>query len=358
MKDEVVIICPEIAPGSGGLADYTLRVVEQWNGKFPLRFIVPAAEEKSPAVLPSEFNVDVTERSRAALREKLPARGGKVLLQYSAYGFDHFGYPRWLLQTLADWKSSSGGLLAVMLHEIWTFWPVLNRNYLIQQLHRRDLRVLIGCADAVLTSTDNQAGHLRELEPATVVHVLPVGSNVRPRGGANREPGLAVLFGLQGVRLRALQAMEAELKALASASLLTKVVTIGGANTADGNQEEQRILSTLPLSEGAEQEGTLAEMEISSWLARASFGISAQDELSLTKSGTFMAYAAHGLNILSPCADTAKSEPLPWLTRPAELLRGLSPDVLTGRAGKLRAWQERTSSWPVIADRFAAALSA
>ena len=34
MSNEVVIICPELATGSGGLADYTRRVVEQWNGKF------------------------------------------------------------------------------------------------------------------------------------------------------------------------------------------------------------------------------------------------------------------------------------------------------------------------------------
>lgn len=357
MSNEVVIICPELATGSGGLADYTRRVVEQWNGKFKLRFILPVPED-SIVVPPSEFAVDVIERKRAALREKLPACGGKILLQYSAYGFDRFGYPRWLLQTLVDWKSA-GGLLVVMLHEIWTFWPVLNKNYLIQQLHRRDLRTLIAHADAVFTSTASQAEHLRELEPAAVVQVLPVGSNITPRADlhANREPGLAVLFGLQGARLRALRTMAAELTALASASLLTKFVTMGGSNTADGNREEEEILRTLPLSRGAERAGALPEDEISAWLVRASFGISGQDELSLTKSGTFMACAAHALNILSPYADAKKEEPLCRLTTPAELLRGVSAEELRSRAEKLHAWQERTSSWSTIADRFAEALA-
>ena len=82
MSDEVVVITPEIEPGSGGLADYTLRVVREWGDRAPVRFVLPRDTDAN------------------ALRAQLPARGGKVLVQYSAYGFDHFGYPRRLLHTL------------------------------------------------------------------------------------------------------------------------------------------------------------------------------------------------------------------------------------------------------------------
>lgn len=356
MNDEVIVICPELASGSGGLADYTRRLVEQWNGKFQLRFILPRGGNAHALSSPN-FKVDVVERNSAALLEKLPSHGGKVLLQYSAYGFDHFGYPRWLLQALANWKDTRGSLV-VMLHEIWTFWPVLNKNYPIQRLHRRDLRTLLARADAVFTSTASQAEHLGKLEPTANVEVLPVGSNIRPRSGlpAKRETGLAVLFGLQGARLRTLHTMGSDLQALASASLLTKLATVGGSNTPDGDREELELLGRLKLSRGVEQAGALAENEISDWLGHASFGISAQDELSLTKSSTCMAYAAHGLNILSPVADASKPEPLCRLVSPAELLRGMSADELANRAEDLRAWQERVSSWSAIADRFAAAL--
>lgn len=357
MSDEVIVICPELVSGSGGLADYTRRVVEQWEGKFPLRFILPAGGHGG-ASLPSNYEVEVIERNRAALLAKLPTHGGKVLLQYSAYGFDHFGYPRWLLQALADWREN-GGLLVVMLHEIWTFWPVLNKNYVIQRLHRRDLKTLIARADALFTSTASQAEHLRKLEPTAAVEVLPVGSNITPRAGlrASREPGLAVLFGLQGARLRTLRMMAADLKALASAAFLTRLITMGGSNTPDGDREELELLRGLALSQGVEQTGALPEGEISDWLARASFSISAEDELSLTKSSTCMAYAAHGLNILSPFADANKPEPLSRFIPPTELLRGLSADELATRAEGLRVWQERVASWSRIADRFAAALA-
>lgn len=327
MSDDIVVITPEIAPGAGGVADYTLRVVEHWSGSVSVRFIT---------------SKDLRPPGR-------PAFGGKILLQYSSYGFDHFGYPRRLLRALRDWKHETAGRLVIMFHEIWTFWPVLNKNYLIQHLHRRDLGRLIAAADAVFTSTSSQAEHLRRLSPASTIEVLPVGSNITPvrENAAVREPGLAVLFGLQGSRIKALRAMRAELMS----QRITKIVTAGGGNTPATNRAEAQLLG-----KHFEQRGALPEAGISELLARAEFGISAQDELSITKSGTFMAYAAHGLNILSPYAGPARTEPLCWATHPSELLGGIADEELKSRAENLRSWQERTCSWPRIAERFAIAL--
>ena len=69
-----------------------------------------------------------------------------------------------------------------------------------------------------------------------------------------------------------------------------------------------------------------------------------------------MAYAAHGLNILSECASKTGDEPLCWLIGPAELLEGLSESELRDRAACLRDWQQRTSSWDRIAARLGEAL--
>ena len=167
---------------------------------------------------------------------------------------------------------------------------------------------------------------------------------------------MAVLFGLQGSRLKALREMKADFRALAAARKITKLVSVGGGNMNRGDEDERAALSSLALSDGFEQRGALPEFEVSKLLLKASFGISAQEELSITKSGTFMAYAAHGLNILSPHGGAAGPEPLCWLTPPAELLRGVGGNELPARAQSLRAWQERTSSWSRIAGQFAHAL--
>ncbi|MDP9004041.1 MAG: glycosyltransferase family 4 protein [Verrucomicrobiota bacterium] len=355
MNEETAIILPEL---TGGVGDYTNRLLENLPRFADLRLIIPKTGIR-PANSFERYPVVETERTTQDLRARLPARGGRVLVQYSAYGFDRFGYPRWLIKALLDWKKESRGTLAIMFHEIWAFWPVWNKNYFVQRLHRRDLRKLLRAADAVFTSTTSQAEYLTALSPACAIEVLPVGSNIRSVAApvGEREPGLAVLFGLQRSRIRALRKMHEELKSLAASGRIRKIVTAGSGRSAEGDEEELALLLGLELSDGFDQRGPLPGEKISELLSAAMFAISAQDELSVTKSGTFMAAAAHGLNILSNYADTSKPEPLSLLTSPRELINGLTDTELQSRGEKLRQWQERTSAWPLITERFARALT-
>jgi hypothetical protein len=341
MTDEIVIISPESTPGAGGVGDYTLKLLAHWPSLPNLRLLTPKVSRG---------------RGTDAILKQLPATSGKMLVQYSAYGFDRAGYPRDLIRALIDWKTKAGGLLVIMFHEIWGFWPILNKNFIVQFFHRRLIKQLLDCADVVFTSTSSQAGHLRALTPRTRVHVLPVGSNIRHDEDTDprRKPGWAVLFGLQSARIRALRKMQRSLSSLAAAGRITKIITVGA--NGDGDNEECGLLSGFRLAEGFEQRGPRPEREISELLLTAPFGISGLDELSYSKSGTFMAYAAHGLNIVAACADRSKEEPLCWLIAPHELLQGVSEGELKLRAERLRAWQKRTSSWQIIAAKFADAL--
>ena len=355
VSDRTFVICPEIEAGTGGLADYTLRVLEHWPAGSAVQLIVP---KTGAAGISVSWPLQEIDRKADALLEALPARNGKVLLQYSAYGFDRIGYPRWLLRALVEWKKRSGGFLVVMFHEIWAFWPLLNKSYLVQQLHRRDLRALLEQTDAALTSTASQAQHLRVLAPSARVQVLPVGSNVRPIRLPRKQHGVrgAVLFGLAQTRLRTLAAMAGPLRSLARAGAISKIITVGAGASATEVKHERELLQGLAFSGGFDQRGSLAESEVSAIMSDADFGISAQDELSITKSGTLMAYAAHEMNIISTHGGPAKPEPLCWFTSPEELLNNLRPNELLTRAQRLRAWQERTASWTVIAEQFARAL--
>jgi hypothetical protein len=130
------------------------------------------------------------------------------------------------------------------------------------------------------------------------------------------------------------------------------VITCGAGESPD----ESSILSELRLSGGYEQRGPLPPDQISAILASTTFALSAQDPLSLQKSGTFMAYAAHGLSVISPHAESLGAEPLCWLVHPRELLEGIDAAELQTRAESLRDWQQRTGSWAEIAARIAQAL--
>jgi glycosyltransferase involved in cell wall biosynthesis len=335
MNDEVVIVTPELPPAVGGVADYTQRLNEAWPDKENLQVLVP----------------------RNAMEELLPGVG-RVLVQYSAYGFDHHGYPRKLIRALIDWKTKTGGRLVVMFHEIWTFWPVTNKNFFVQLLHRRAIKSLLKSADKVFTSTESQAEHLRALSSPNPIHVLPVGSNIRRNEDVDlaRIPGCAVIFGLQRARLRGLRKMRSSLSSLAAAGYITKIISIGAGGDSNLHNEERSLLNALQLREGFEQLGSRPEREISALLLAASFGIFAHDELSLTKSGTFMAYAAHELNVLADFADKSKPAPICWLVAPLELRQGSSNSEWKSRAESLRAWQKENSSWELIARTFADAL--
>jgi len=354
VTDEIVIISPESTPGAGGVGDYTLKLLAHWPSLPNLRLLVPKVRESriaSPQYFVAELEADAD-----AILKRLPSMGGKILLQYSAYGFDRAGYPRNLIRALVDWKTKARGLLVIMFHEIWGFWPILNKNFIVQFFHRRSIKQLLDCADVVFTSTLSQAKHLRALTPRARVHVLPVGSNIH-RGvdtDLQRKPGWAVLFGRQSARLRALRKMQSSLSLLAAAGRITKIITVGA--NGDGDSEERGLLSGFRLAEGFEQRGPRPEREISELLLAAPFGISGQDELSYSKSGAFMAYAAHGLNIVAEYADRSKEEPLCWLIAPRELIQGVSEAELKLRGERLRAWQKRTSSWQIIAAKFADAL--
>ena len=342
MPPELVVISPEL--GGGGVGDYTLRVAEQWTSFRP-RFVLA-----NPASQHVPYGVE-------QLGDTLP-RADRMLLQYSAYGFHRYGYPRTLLRALVDWKRETQGVLVVMFHEIWTFWPLLNKNRPLQALHRRDIGALARAADAVFTSTRSQSEHLRAASGRADIHVLPVGSNIASisRSNAGSDGAVAVLFGLQASRVSTLRTMREHLTALAASGTLTKLVIIGGGNTPTGDAEERKLAGALQLRDGVEFRGVLPEHAVSELMASASFAVSAQDELSVTKSGTFIAYAAHGLNIISPYAGASTTEPLCWATSPGELQAGIADAELSARAESLRGWHDRTCSWPRIAEQFARAL--
>lgn len=355
MTDQLIIITPELRPGAGGLADHTRHLLEKWDQLPQTRVLVARPDLSEP--MPSGVELKQLGHDSAAILGQLPARGGKVFLQYSAYGFDRYGFPRQLLRALVDWKRRAQGRLVVMFHEIWAFWPIANKNYLLQRLHRRAIKRLLGVCDIAFTSTSNQADHLRRLS-AVPIAVLPVGSNIRRSEikPAEPKPGWAALFGLQETRLRALQTMRDSLRSLAAAQCLTKVISLGGGRDEQSARREHEFLLELKLEEGFEQVGVGSEEKISEILSSVSFGIFGQNELSYGKSGSFMAYASHGLNVLAEFADPAKPPPACYLVAPNELIGGISTDELNRRAKCLQTWQKQTCSWDVIAKALAEAL--
>ena len=356
MTAELVIITPEIVAGSGGVADHTVALLRKWGS---IRNVRVLAANAGPVSIDAIVKVKPLAKSCSEIIAQLPTDGGKVFVQYSAYGYDRLGHPRDLIRALIEWKTRGDRHLVVMFHEIWAFWPFTNKNFIVQQLHRRALKKLLQVCDVAFTSTASQAEHLLRLCPPASVQLLPVGSNIRPNqlANASRERGCAVLFGLQLSRIRALEKMHKSLTALAASGQIKRIIALGQTSNQEASAREHELLSHLNLWQGFAQQSALAEKTVSWTLSIAEFGVFGQSALSCTKSGSFMAYAAHQLNVLADCANPSESPPVCWLVAPAELLNGIDRAELDRRAECLRMWQEQNCSWDVIATRLGRALA-
>jgi hypothetical protein len=150
--------------------------------------------------------------------------------------------------------------------------------------------------------------------------------------------------------------MRKSLTALAADGRIDRIICIGQGSGPDANNRERGLLDSLNLPKGFTQQGGLSEEAVSDVLSSATFGIFGQSELSCTKSGSFMAYAAHRLSVLADFAEPSKSPPVCWLVSSAELLSGIDQTELDRRAECLQMWHEQNCSWEVIAGKLASAL--
>lgn len=360
MKDAppLTVVVTQLPPAVCGIGDYTMNLVQAWPEERPFQFIVTRGAAASQQALPEYKIIGASEDAQglAEALEKLDAED--VMLQYSGFGFDPKGRPLWIAEVFAAWKKKKPSRrLAVMFHELWIKWPWWDPRSLRSWLHRRSVSDLLKVASNVYTNTEGYAVWLRKLNRHVPVQVIPVGSNVTVESThktALPERGLMVVFGKQGTRMLALNGMKEALAKLAQKKRLTRLVIAGGAP--DGAKAELAVAKEFLAEDQVTVTGFLEDSALSQLLFKAEFGLSGQDWLSVEKSTTFMAYAAHGLNILSPHAGKDSRTPFAWITSADELL---TDDVqmeqkLRDRSLALREWYESTASWSAITARMSA----
>ena len=358
----ITVITPQLPPAVCGVGDYTMRLIEAWNDAPRFRFLVArglaSTAEERPELITTSFAC-----THASLLAGLQASAGShVLLQYAPHGYDGRGCPTWIAGALAAWRRSrhERARLVVMFHELWTRVPWWRPGAIRQLLHRQVIRRLVRAADRAFTNTPGYRGWLRKLSPDSDVGVVPIGSNIPPIPEYSREvrePGLFVLFGRQGTRIHALRTMGRSLARLHGVGRLRRLVIAGGGSSMA--HEDRAVLRACLPESVTEQWGYVPAGELSRLLYRAEFGISDQTWDSVTKSTTFMAYASHGLNILSPYAGHDARAPYGWSTSAEELEERshyLAP-LLRERADHLRQWYRDTADWAVIAGQMKAAFN-
>lgn len=163
-----------------------------------------------------------------------------------------------------------------------------------------------------------------------------------------------VLFGLPFRRWHTLRNFEPHLRRWHAAGLLTKLHVIGPAGD-EVTKQADALLATLPASITIERHGMLPASDVSQILRAARYALMDVTAETWSKSGAFMACAAHGcVPVVAAAADSAML-PLSLAIEPNEL-DTVSAGEVEERATALAQWYEENADWPVIAARMAALL--
>jgi hypothetical protein len=345
----LVVITTNLPPVICGVGDFTVRLLKELALQRPVTFILPETPERNDHIDPANRDLIVVPRSASALRRVLHDLGPcDLILHYSGYGYHSWGYPRWLVKAVRDWRCDCSGELTVLFHETWGKPLIRKPKTQIEPLHRRLVASLANAADHVYTHTLEKAYALRPFVQRGRLALLPVGSTIPcpldPGDSDSPErSGVLALFGLPGTRTRVLRSFGAQLQSLAERGRFRRLLVIGE----DDNRDIPAALHGLDIV----RLGNLDPEGVSAALLRAEFGLTDEGLPTYAKSSVFAAYAAHGLGILTSHPDLAREEPLASVTSPAELLQSSppSPYELRRRSRCLRNWYLQHADWPVVA---------
>ena len=325
MADRLIHITPELPPTVGGVADYTAllsrRLVEVTDGAVE-PVLVHAGKEPAEVIAVDVPVVDLSGQCSAtaladAVRRQAEETSGRavVLLEYSGYGYAMRGAPLWLARGLQRVCGGDGPPLVTMFHELyatgppWTsaFWYSFPQKWVVGQLAQRSTAVVANRHD----STEWLRGHTD-----TAYH-RPIFSNVgepsTPPVWEQRSP-YAVVFGGTGK-----EALYDE----HGARLQALLRTLGIRTLVDiGPRPPKPLLSSLKGIE-IDVRGLVDREAVSESLREAQLGLLCRNPKALTKSGSLMAYLAHGVPAV--IARRHSTQPNPDLKRGTHYLSLADP---------------------------------
>lgn len=358
----MVVIVPRLPPAVCGLADYTRKLLWEMKLEPKPHILVMTGADATRAAHP-ELDIEQIPADGSRLVARLvELRAERVLVEYVGQGFQSRGCPLWLLGALRRWRlATPGARLVVMFQELW-FEPAWWRpDWLLQKLHRRALRRLVPVLDQTFLSTAGYGRWLADVAAPENLAVLPNATNIPPVASpaeARRDAGAWILFGRQGSRLAALGEIAPWLEKLHTARRLRTLQLVGSRESGEMNAREDALIASLLPPGAFEMLGPQSPERLSRIFLAAEFGIFTQSPASYTKSTIFMAYASHGVHIVSPNTMGAKKAPQCWVTHPSELLAGTSipSGAIADRGLHLAEWYDQNASWPRIAAAYRSAL--
>ncbi len=390
----IALLTRRFPPECCGVGDYTARLAESWEqqGHEVTVFVASQgenggqrsevgcqknseAEERKVGIRVARIGLDGWGDIGEAVEAIREARPDAVQLEYSNYGWSRWGFAFWMNRLVHE-LHRAGMRVTVAMHEFpLTFAqaPLQAGISLVQRLH---FALLVLDADEVLTNTHERVRILRRWFPwrRGTIHYRPNSSNI-PLAAARAEekaalrarhggPGAALVVSTFGTfhfnrNFEALIEAASEMQREAPVALWllgdTSLAQPAYMEKLRGRIRERGLegVSWWP--------GRMAPKEISMCLQASDIFVLPQPDGHLTRSGTFMAAAAHGLPVIAVRntenqTDFTHGENV-WLVAEsradliAQAMQKLAGDAaLRARLGSnLRTLYEKKFAWEVAA---------
>lgn len=354
MTRPFVIITTRLPPAICGIGSYSAILRKHWpNEQTAVEFLVVGEAAGAGRVGDRDTITEFGEEPRR-LRDALRRIGAAdVLLHYAGRAYHRLGCPTWLPGVLAAWKREfPAGRLTVFFHELPGAMRITSPHFWLGRIDAHIIRRLAALAEVVATNTEHHVEELRRITRRSDVQWLPVGSNIEARtpetGG--RADDEFVLFGLPFGRLQTLQLFSSYLRTWSAEGRLRKLHIIGPVDD-KFSAEADALIGAWTNPAVVVRHGMLPPSAVSRLLSRARFALTNVTPETWSKSGAFMAAAAHGCAVVR-CGAKSGAAPLCY-TVTANEVATVSPEDVERKTTALAQWYHDNADWPVIAQRLA-----
>lgn len=343
----LLIVTTRLPPHVCGVGTFSWKLDQHWPGDTsPHHFLVVEAGPGSECDRMTEFGRDWTALDRSLDQ----ADSGNVLVHYAGHGYQRFGCPVRLSKALHRWKRKfPQSHLTIFFHEVPGSPSLTSKRYLFDLCSRRIAGKLANLADLAVTNTKEHARVLEALSRHRNVRWLPVPANVEPAGDTEQDRIRTefVIFGLPFGRWRTLQTFDEHIRSWQRNGTLTHLHLVGPSDRKFDLRSE-RLLESYSNPAVVIRHGQLAPAEVSRILSRARFAFTIANDDNWSKSGSLMAFLAHGCVVIANCE--SKVDGLSSSVRPGEV-GSLSEVELDTKAAEARQWYEQHADWDSLGRR-------
>ena len=352
----LVIVAPRLPPRACGVGTYAWELNQHWPvAHAENQFLVFEDSAASREHLQTE-NIHGFSANARGLAEALEQHeAADVLLHYAGRAYHRFGFPRWMPDAFTSWqRRDAHRRLHVIFHELPADFPLFSKQGILQRLSFSVARRLAEQAATLITNSEHHATVLNRWRLRSAVQWFPVPSNIpAPVVAAifddRRQRGDFAVFGLPYTRLQTLRIFLDWISIWKKSGRLLRLHLIGPRDDKFTPEADALLHRSLSNAEVVKH-GELSPANVSKALVEVECCLSNSNELTWSKSGTFMACAAHGCPVVT--AHPSAVGPLRFAIA-AESVETMTAAAAREKGASLRRWYLENADWDLTARRVA-----